>query len=59
MLIIAGIVPIKTLPFAFGRKGDEGKGFLRIGITTPATQGTAAMISAALAVSQYFQLESP
>lgn len=36
------------------------RAFLRIGdYQIPATQGTAAMISAALAVSQYFQLESP
>jgi NAD(P)H-hydrate repair Nnr-like enzyme with NAD(P)H-hydrate dehydratase domain len=59
MLIIAGIVPIKTLPLLEGRVMKE-RAFLRIGdYQIPATQGTAAMISAALAVSQYFQLESP
>ncbi len=59
MLIIAGIVPIKTLPLLDGRVLKEGA-FLRIGdYHIPATQGTTAMISAALAVNHHFHLETP
>jgi hypothetical protein len=59
MMLLFGTLPDKNLPLTFGqvyRDGDflsvDGKHFSR-------TQGTAAMISAALAITTHFKIESP
>ena len=59
MMLIAGTVPIQGLPLIMGRVSAED-GFLVIdGHRIPCTQGTAAMISAAVTTSEYLGLEPP
>jgi NAD(P)H-hydrate repair Nnr-like enzyme with NAD(P)H-hydrate dehydratase domain len=59
MMLIAGTVPIKDMPLTFGRVSTEG-GYLSVaGQRFPGTQGTGAMISAALATADYLKLEAP
>jgi len=59
MMLIAGTVPIKDLPLTMGEVRFEGE-FLGLNdIKIPCTQGTAALISAALAATDYLKLDSP
>jgi NAD(P)H-hydrate repair Nnr-like enzyme with NAD(P)H-hydrate dehydratase domain len=59
MILIAGTVPIKDMPLTFGEVRAEGD-FLAVGgQRIPCTQGTGAMISAALATTDYLKLEAP
>jgi NAD(P)H-hydrate repair Nnr-like enzyme with NAD(P)H-hydrate dehydratase domain len=59
MLLIAGIIPIADLPLIEGKVEKNG-GFLSVnGNDIPPTQGTAAMISAALEVSSFLDIEPP
>lgn len=59
MLLIAGIIPQADMPLLYGVAAREGS-MLRIdGYHIPSGQGTAAMISAALAVTEYLPIEPP
>jgi len=59
VMLIAGTVPVKGLPLTVGRVRTEGES---LGIDSHhirCTQGTGAMIGAALAVTGYLKLEPP
>lgn len=59
MMLIAGTVPVEGLPLTLGKARLEGE-FLRVnGFKVPCTQGTGAMVSAALAVTEYLKLDPP
>jgi NAD(P)H-hydrate repair Nnr-like enzyme with NAD(P)H-hydrate dehydratase domain len=59
MMLIAGTVPISNMPLTFGGVSAEG-GFLLVdGQRIPCTQGTGAMVSAALMTTDYLKLEAP
>lgn len=59
MLLLFGTLPIKDMPVTFGMV-DQVDGFLMAGGRRfSGTQGTGAMISAALAITTYFKLEPP
>lgn len=59
MMLISGTVPIKDLPLTLGEAKFEGE-FLSVNdFKIPCTQGTAAMISAALATTEYLNLDPP
>jgi ADP-dependent NAD(P)H-hydrate dehydratase / NAD(P)H-hydrate epimerase len=59
MLLIAGIVPVPDLPLIKG-KVETGNGTLLVdGNSIPYGQGTAAMLSSALAVTKYLNIEPP
>jgi len=58
-MLISGTVPIKDLPLTLGEAKFEGR-FLRLNnCKIPCTQGTGAMISAALATTEYLKLDPP
>lgn len=59
MLLIAGTVPLADFPLAKGKvEAKEGK--LQVdNYSLPCAQGTTAMVSAALAVTDYLKLEAP
>jgi len=58
-MLISGTVPIKDLPLTSGEARFEGE-FLRLNdFKIPCSQGTAALISAALATTDYLKLEPP
>jgi len=59
MMLIAGTIPIEALPLTTGRVKTEGDLLNINGHRFPCTQGTGAMISAALATTGYLKLESP
>ncbi len=59
MMLIAGTIPIKDLPMTIGTVRAEGEFLIVDRHTIPCTQGTGAMISAALATTDYLKLESP
>ena len=59
MLLIAGTIPIKDLPLTMGKVGAEREFLIVNGYRIPCTQGTGAMIDAALAVTNYLKLEAP
>ena len=59
MLLIAGAVPLKGLALISGEVGFEGGSLVIDGHSIPCTQGTAAMISAALATTGYLKLDPP
>ena len=59
MLLIAGTVPIKDLPLTIGKVEKDGEYLVIKGRHLPCTQGTAAMISAALSTTDYLNLEPP
>ncbi len=59
MLLIAGTVPIRDMPLTFGKVSAEGDFLLVGGWRIPCTQGTGAMVSAALRTTGYLGLESP
>jgi len=59
MMLIAGTVPIKDMPLTFGEITRDGDSIVINGRSIPCTQGTAAMISAALTASSYLKLDAP
>ena len=59
MMLLFGTVPDKNLPLTYGQVRQEGDYLLADGQRFPRTQGTGAMISAALAITNYFKLEAP
>jgi len=59
MLLIAGTVPVKDLPLTLGTVSTDGESLLVNGYRIPGTQGTGAMISAALATTSHLKLEAP
>jgi hypothetical protein len=59
MLLIAGIIPHAELPLIDGWAKKDGQ-FLNVQHhKIPTGQGTAAMISAALSLTEYLQIEPP
>ena len=59
MLLICGTMPVKDLPLTIGQVRLEGD-FLAVGDQLmPRTQGTGAMICAALAVTEFLKIEAP
>jgi len=59
MILIAGIVPIRDFPLTIGRVAAEGEDLVVDGRRIPCAQGTGAMISAALAATEYLKLGAP
>jgi NAD(P)H-hydrate repair Nnr-like enzyme with NAD(P)H-hydrate dehydratase domain len=59
MMLIAGTVPIKDMPLIIGEVASEGDYLLLEGEKVPCTQGTGAMVSAALATTSYLGLDAP
>jgi len=59
MMLIAGTVPIKDMPLTFGKAGSDGDFVIVDGQRIPCTQGTGAMVSAALTATDYLKLEAP
>ncbi len=59
MMLIAGTVPIKDIPLILGEARDEGDHLLIKGQHVPCTQGTSAMVRAALKTTDYLKLEAP
>jgi NAD(P)H-hydrate repair Nnr-like enzyme with NAD(P)H-hydrate dehydratase domain len=59
MMLIAGTVPIKEMPLIMGSVALEGDYLLVRGNRIPCTQGTGAMLRAALATTSYLGLEAP
>jgi len=58
-MLIAGTIPIEDLPLIMGTVKAEGESLLINGHCVPCTQGTGAMIGAALATTNYLKLEPP
>jgi NAD(P)H-hydrate repair Nnr-like enzyme with NAD(P)H-hydrate dehydratase domain len=59
MMLIAGTVPIDGMPLTFGEVRAEGDFLLVNGQHLTCTQGTGAMVSAALTAIDYLKLETP
>ncbi len=61
MLLIAGIVPDKDFPLTMGqvKLANNGDALIVNGHHIPCAQGTAAMISAALAVTECCGADAP
>ncbi len=59
MMLIAGTVPIKDMPLTMGSVALEDDFLLVDGKRIPCTQGTGAMVSAALATTSYLGLNAP
>ena len=59
MMIIAGTLPIENLPLTMGKVKAEGDLLVVDGQRVSCTQGTGAMISAALVTTDYLGLEPP
>jgi NAD(P)H-hydrate repair Nnr-like enzyme with NAD(P)H-hydrate dehydratase domain len=59
MMLIAGTVPSKDLPVIIGEVKREDEYLIIDGHRIPCTQGTAAMISAALVVTNYMKKDPP
>jgi len=59
MMLIAGTVPVKDLPLIIGKVRAEDEFLTVNGYCIPCTQGTGAMISAALITTNYLKLEAP
>ena len=59
MLLIAGTVPLTDLPPTMGEFSTDGESLIINGQRIPRTQGTGAMISAALATTSYLGIEAP
>ena len=59
MMLIAGTVPVKGLSLTMGRVRAVGDLLVVEGHGIPCTQGTGAMIGAALATTEYLKLEAP
>jgi hypothetical protein len=59
MLLIAGTVPVIDLDLAFGPVSITDDCLVIEGNRLPCTQGTAAMVAAALATTDYLKLKPP
>ena len=59
MMLISGTVPIKDLPLTLGEARFEGEFLSLNDFKIPCTQGTGAMISAALSTTEYLKLDPP
>jgi NAD(P)H-hydrate repair Nnr-like enzyme with NAD(P)H-hydrate dehydratase domain len=59
MMLIVGTVPLKDLPLTTGKASAEGDYLAVNRHHIPCTQGTAAMITAALITTEYLKLEAP
>jgi NAD(P)H-hydrate repair Nnr-like enzyme with NAD(P)H-hydrate dehydratase domain len=59
MMLIAGTVPIEDMPLTYGKASFSGEDLIIEGQRIPCTQGTGAMVSAALATTDYLKLEPP
>jgi len=59
MMLIAGTVPIKDLPLTLGEVRGDGEFLVIDNYCIPCTQGTGAMMGAALATADYLKLEPP
>jgi NAD(P)H-hydrate repair Nnr-like enzyme with NAD(P)H-hydrate dehydratase domain len=59
MLLIVGIMPLKDLPLVKGRVCRENDSLVVDNYKIPCSQGTAAMVSAALEVTEYLGLDAP
>ncbi len=59
MMLIAGTVPIRDMPLTIGKVAFEGDFLLLEDKRIPCTQGTGAMVSAALAATSYLGLDAP
>lgn len=59
MMLIAGTIPIEDLPLTMGEVRVEGEFLIVNGYRIPCAQGTGAMVSAALAATNYLKLEPP
>jgi len=59
MMLLAGTVPLKDLPLIAGEVRAEDGFLVADGHRIPCTQGTGAMVSAALAVTEYLKLDPP
>jgi NAD(P)H-hydrate repair Nnr-like enzyme with NAD(P)H-hydrate dehydratase domain len=59
MMLIAGTIPRKDLPLVMGTVRAEEDYLLVGGYHIPRTQGTGAMVGAALATTEYLKLEAP
>jgi len=59
MMLIAGAVPVKDMPLAIGQVTAEGDWLVVDGKRIPCTQGTGAMVSAALTTTDYLGLDAP
>jgi len=59
MMLTAGTVPIKDMPLILGRVAREGDFLVVDAKRIPCTQGTGAMISAALSTTSYLGLDAP
>ncbi|GAG41761.1 unnamed protein product, partial [marine sediment metagenome] len=59
MMLIVGTIPDKDMPLTIGQVKLEGDLLVADGQRFPCTQGTGAMISAALATTSYLKLEPP
>ena len=58
-MLISGTVPIKDFPLTLGEARLEGESLTLNDFKIPCSQGTAALISAALATIDYLKLEPP
>lgn len=58
-MLIAGTVPLKNLPLIHGKPEFEGNSLALNSHRIPCTQGTGAMISAALVTTGYLKIEPP
>jgi hypothetical protein len=59
MMLLFGTIPDKNLPMTYGQVRQEGDYLVADGQRFSRTQGTGAMISAALAMTSYFKLGAP
>jgi ADP-dependent NAD(P)H-hydrate dehydratase / NAD(P)H-hydrate epimerase len=59
MMLLFGTVPDKNLPMTYGQLRQEGDYLFADSQRFSRTQGTGAMISAALAITTYFKLDAP
>ena len=59
MILLFGTIPDKNLPLTYGQIRQEGDNLVADGRCFSRTQGTGAMISAALAITTYFNIEAP
>ena len=59
MLLIAGTVPVKDLPLTMGEVSAEEEFLIVNDYRIPCTQGTGAMIGAALVTNNYLKLGAP
>jgi ADP-dependent NAD(P)H-hydrate dehydratase / NAD(P)H-hydrate epimerase len=59
VMLLFGTIPDKNLPLTYGQVRQEGDYLYADGQRFSRTQGTGAMISAALAICNYFKLEAP